>query len=123
MIDETELKQESIVGYLLYMYAQNRRDGAEVVEIVRELEALNKRLLEEGSEEYRKVYYESLPYIVELRSKAGGKPKGEIETCLDAVCLVLMLYGTKREVSEATTEATGKIVAFLNALSREYRKG
>ena len=41
--------------------------------------------------EYTKQFYATLPFIVELRSKAGTDPKGEIETCFNALYGMLLL--------------------------------
>ncbi|MDE5664577.1 MAG: DUF4924 family protein, partial [Duncaniella sp.] len=35
--------------------------------------------------EYTAEFYKTLPFIVELRAKAGDKPLGEIETCFNAL--------------------------------------
>lgn len=41
--------------------------------------------------EYTAEFYKTLPYIVELRAKAGENPTGEIETCFNALYGMLML--------------------------------
>ena len=67
--------------------------------------------------EYTKKFYEALPYIVELRSKAGEDRKGEIETCFNALYGMLMLRLKKREVSAETMDAISKISSFIALLS------
>ena len=70
--------------------------------------------------EYTKKFYEALPYIVELRSKAGEDRKGEIETCFNALYGMLMLRLKKREVSAETMDAISKISSFIALLSHYF---
>ena len=71
--------------------------------------------------EYTKRFYAVLPHIVELRSKAGDNPHGEIETCFDALYGMLMLRLQSKEISPATQEAVGKISAFIALLSHYFK--
>ena len=70
--------------------------------------------------EYTKKFYEALPYIVELRGKAGEDRKGEIETCFNALYGMLMLRLQKREVSAETMDAISKISSFIALLSHYF---
>lgn len=70
--------------------------------------------------EYTKKFYEALPYIVELRGKAGEDRKGEIETCFNALYGMLMLRLQKREVSQDTVDAINKISSFIALLSHFF---
>lgn len=70
--------------------------------------------------EYTKKFYEALPYIVELRGKAGEDRKGEIETCFNALYGMLMLRLKKREVSPETMDAINKISSFIALLSHYF---
>ncbi len=70
--------------------------------------------------EYTKKFYEALPYIVELRGKAGEDRKGEIETCFNALYGMLMLRLKKREVSTETMDAINKISSFIALLSHYF---
>lgn len=69
---------------------------------------------------YTASFYKTLPYIVELRARAGENKKGEIETCFDAVYGILMLKMQGKEISEATQQAVTQITTFLNTLSDRY---
>lgn len=71
--------------------------------------------------EYTKRFYEALPYIVELRGKAGDERKGEIETCFNALYGMLMLRLQKREVSRETMDAIDKISSFIALLSHYFK--
>ena len=50
--------------------------------------------------EYTAEFYRTLPYIVELRSKAGDSKVGEIETCFTALYGMLLMRLQKKERSE-----------------------
>lgn len=71
--------------------------------------------------EYSKRFYAALPHIVELRGKAGDDPKGEIETCFNALYGMLMLRLRGKELSEATAGAMRHISDFIALLSHYYR--
>ena len=70
--------------------------------------------------DYTRRFYAALPSIVELRSKAGENPHGEIETCFDALYGMLMLRIKSREVSPATENAIKAITNFIALLSHYF---
>lgn len=72
--------------------------------------------------EYGAEFYKTLPYIVELRSKAGENKAGELETCFNALYGTLMLRLQGKEVSEGTMQAVTQISRFLALLSSFYKK-
>ena len=72
--------------------------------------------------EYGAEFYKTLPYIVELRAKAGENKAGELETCFNALYGTLMLRLQKKEVSEDTLKAISQISKFLSILSLFYKK-
>lgn len=89
--------------------------------IVGELADLNRRVLADARfDEYHKLFYAALPYIVELRVKAGDAKCGEIETCFNALYGVLMLRLKKTPVSEGTSLAIGHIAKFIAMLSKYF---
>lgn len=71
--------------------------------------------------DYAAEFYKALPYIVELRSKAGDNRKGEIETCFDALYGMLMLRLQQREISTDTMEAINRISRFIATLARYFK--
>ncbi|MCR5394257.1 MAG: DUF4924 family protein [Bacteroidales bacterium] len=71
---------------------------------------------------YSAAFYNTLPYIVELRSKEGDKQVGEIETCFTALYGVLLLRLQKKEVNQETTVAVQQISKFLGLLSEKYKQ-
>lgn len=90
---------------------------------VDDIEQLHRRLLTDPKfTAYSNQYYATLPLIVELRSKAGGNPKGEIETLFDALYGLLMLRLQGKEISEETLNAQRQISRFLALLASYYKK-
>lgn len=70
--------------------------------------------------EYTAEFYKTLPYIVELRAKAGDNPAGEIETCFNALYGMLMLRLQSKEITPETLTATAQISKFLALLAKDY---
>ena len=73
--------------------------------------------------EYTAQFYKALPYIVELRSKAGDVAVGELETCFTALYGMLMLRLRSQQVSPETENAMKQISAFISMLARHYHAG
>ena len=89
--------------------------------VLANLVALHQALLADPRfPEYTALFYKTLPYIVELRSKSGDAPAGEIETCFNALYGMLMLRLTHKEVTKETSEAVAAISPFIAALARNY---
>ncbi|MDR1357587.1 MAG: DUF4924 family protein [Tannerellaceae bacterium] len=92
-------------------------------ETLDELTALHSRLVDSPSEEqYRSVYFQTLPFIIQLRAKSGGKSAPEIETCFTGVYGYLMLRVQQKEVGDSTVEGIRQISALLTALSVKYKE-
>lgn len=70
--------------------------------------------------DYSALFYKTLPYIVELRAKAGDNPAGEIETCFNALYGMLLLRLQSKEVTPATKEAVSAISTFIATLARNF---
>lgn len=70
--------------------------------------------------EYGAEFYNTLPYIVELRAKAGDKPADEIETCFNALYGTMLLRMQGKEVSDGTAQAVKQISAFVTMLSKLF---
>lgn len=71
--------------------------------------------------EYTAEFYKALPYIVELRAKAGDDKKDEIETCLTALYGMLMLRLQGKEISPDTMNAIKQISRFIALLSHYFK--
>ncbi len=70
---------------------------------------------------YSAEYYKTLPFIVELRAKAGNDRQGELETCLTAHYGTMLLRLQGKSVSEGTRAAISQITRFLSLLSRYFK--
>lgn len=79
-------------------------------------------LLSSKYADYNALYYRVLPYIVELRAKAGENKKGEIETCFDLLYGMLMLRLQQKEISDETLAAQKEISKFVGMLAAFYKK-
>lgn len=71
---------------------------------------------------YNAEFYRTLPYIVEVRAKAGENKADEIESCFNALYGVLMLKLQGKEISQETNTAIRQISRFLAVLSDYYKK-
>ena len=82
---------------------------------------LNRRVMADHRfVDYHKEFYATLPYIVELRAKAGDNPAGEIETCFNALYGWLLMKLKHTEVSESTNKAMTQIARFIALLSKYF---
>ena len=90
--------------------------------IVGDLAQLHLRILADPKfDEYRKEFYATLPFIVELRAKAGEERAGEIETCFNALYGMLLLRLQHKEISDETAKALAlRYRAFIALLARYY---
>ncbi len=90
--------------------------------IIITLTDLHLRLLKSPKEMiYGSMYYKTLPYIVQLRTKSGGENLPEIETCFTAVYGYLVLRMKGKEISSETLEAIKQISAFLALLAEKHK--
>ena len=91
--------------------------------IIIELSGLHLKLLQSCREPvYHANYYKTLPYIVQLRAKAGGEDVPEIETCFTALYGYLALKMQNRDISEETVEGMRQIALFLSLLAEKYKE-
>ena len=91
--------------------------------VLGELQELHGRLLKNPKfAPYAAEYYNTLPFIVEIRAKAGENRKNELESCFDALYGILMLRLQGKEISEETTLAAKQISRFLGMLAGYYKK-
>ncbi len=89
---------------------------------ITQLVDLHSRLLKDVRfQEYTAEFYKTLPFIVELRAKAGENKSGEIETCLNAIYGMLMLRLQGKEMTAETTNAMKQISRFISILAHYYK--
>lgn len=82
----------------------------------------NRLLADDRHAEYRALFYSVLPIIVEIRSKSGDNPSGEIETCFNLLYVTLLMRMQKREITPQTSDAVEKISKFIATLTALFHK-
>ncbi len=124
---EDARKEEMTQWYESLIDMMRREDVAEKghlqinKNILNQLVRLHQTLLNDPDfPEYAAEFYKTLPFIVELRSKAGDAKVGEIETCFTALYGTLMMRLRKKEISDGTIAAIKQITRFINLLSRDF---
>ena len=126
-LDEAQRKEleewyESLIDMM-------RREGVEKSghlqinkNVISQLVQLHDALLKDPRfDKYTRQFYATLPYIVELRSKAGDAPKGEIETCFNALYGMLMLRLQSKEVTPETQAAVAQISRMIAMLAQYFK--
>lgn len=89
--------------------------------ILNQLVQLHQALLADPSfPEYTAEFYRTLPFIVELRGKAGEHQTGEIETCFTALYGMLLMRLQQKNPSEATLKAMQQISRFIALLAKNF---
>ncbi len=127
-LDESQKKQlhewyESLIDMMRQEGVEKKGHLQINKNVILALNDLHKQLLaDEKFAKYSAEFYKTLPYIVELRAKAGDDKAGEIETCLNALYGILMLRLKGEEISEETMTAIKQITSFLALLSHYYKK-
>lgn len=69
---------------------------------------------------YTAEFYKTLPFIVELRTKAGENKTGEIETCFTALYGMLMMRLQQKQMTPETQDAIKQISRFISVLSKNF---
>lgn len=91
--------------------------------VLSDIVRMHRQLLEDSKKNtYHDQFYKTLPYIVELRTKAGENRAGEIETCFNALYGLLLMKLKRQEVSNDTLQAMSQISRLIALLAAEYKK-
>ncbi len=89
--------------------------------ILNQIVQLHQAILADPSfPDYTAEFYRTLPYIVELRGKAGENQVGEIETCFTALYGMLLMRLQQKELTENTRNAIAQISKFIGILARDF---
>jgi len=126
-LDDAHRKE--MTGWYESLIDMMRREGIEKSghlqinkNILSSLVALHQALLKEPKfADYSSEFYRTLPYIVELRSKAGETKAGEIETCFNALYGMLMMRLQQKAISKETLAAIQQISKFIAVLSHNFK--
>lgn len=124
----TDAQRREMVEWYESLIDMMRREGVEKTghlqlnkNVIIQLTDLHLALLKDPRfPEYTAEFYKTLPYIVELRAKAGDTPAGEIETCFNALYGMLMLRLQGKEITPDTRDAVAQISKFLSLLAKDY---
>lgn len=126
----TDVQRKELAGWYESLIDMMRRENVQQKghlqinrNVVADLENLSRRLLADPKfSAYNNLYYATLPYIVELRAKAGDNPPSELEACFNALYGVLMLRLQGKEITPQTQAALAGITKFLATLSHYYKQ-
>lgn len=125
-VEEREEARDWYEGLIIMMKSEGKQQSGHLQinkNIIIDLTDVHLRLLKDPLQsEYIGVYYNTLPYIVELRAKSGQKDFPELETCFTALYGYLLLKIQKKEVSEDTQLAINQITALLRMLAKKYKE-
>lgn len=121
-------QRREMLGWYESLIDMMRREGVEAKghlqinqNMVGQLADLHQRLLADPKfQDYHAEFYKTLPYIVELRSRAGEEKAGEIETCFNALYGWLLLRLKGQEISPETQQAMAQIARFVALLTRDF---
>lgn len=121
-------QREEMVEWYESLIDMMRREGVTEkghlqinVNMLNQLVQLHQTLLADPSfPEYTAEFYRTLPYIVELRGKAGENRVGEIETCFTALYGMLLMRLSQKELSEDTRAAIAQISRFISVLAKDF---
>lgn len=128
--DLDEDKRRELRDWYESLIDMMRREGVEKSghlqlnkNVLIDLRSLHNRLMKDPKfAQYAAEFYNTLPYIVEIRAKAGDNKKDELESCFDALYGILMLRLQGKEISEDTLEASKQISRWLAMLANYYKK-
>ena len=132
VIDKYTLSQQQhkeMIGWYESLIDMMRREGVAEkghlqlnTNVLIDLVRLHQTLLKDPRfPEYTAEFYRTLPYIVELRSKAGDAKAGEIETCFTALYGMLMLRLQGKDITRDTANAVKQIAKFIAMLARYHK--
>lgn len=126
----TEAQRKEMTEWYESLIDMMRREGVEKSghlqinrNVLIDLRDLHNSLLKNPKyANYSAEYYKTLPFIVEIRAKAGENRKDELESCFDALYGILMLRLSGKEISKETADAAAQISRFLATLAAYYKK-
>ncbi|MCX7987562.1 MAG: DUF4924 family protein [Bacteroidales bacterium] len=90
---------------------------------VKQMEELHQLLLRSPEEQqYKTYYYAARPHIITFQMKSQTPYSNEIQVCLEALYLLLLMRLSKQEVSLATQEAMQTFSRLLALLAQKFKK-
>ena len=127
----TQQQRDEMAGWYESLVDMMRREGVERSghlqinrNVMSSVSELHRALLADPRfAGYAALFYKTLPYIVELRSRAGDTgAQGEIETCFTALYGMMMMRLAGKEISPDTAQAISRISELVATLAAYYKK-
>jgi len=125
----TQNKSEEITAWYENLVVMMEKEGIRekghfqfLKNLINDLNEIHLKLLETQIEpNYISVFQSTAGLITELKQK-NSLAESDVEAALDAIYGFLLLKMQQKPVTDNTTEAIKRIVAWLNVLSELYRK-
>lgn len=93
-----------------------------ITNVINELYGFHLLLLSKPEEtEYKQIFASVMPLIREMNARQKWSSGNEIETCLNAVYLYLMMRLRNDEISPETSDAMDHFIKFLGVLSLKFK--
>lgn len=132
IIDRYDLPQEKkkeMEEWYESLIDMMRREGVEKSghlqlnkNVIIQLDDLHRQLMADPKfVDYQSAFYNTLPYIVELRARQGDNKLGEIETCFAALYGTLLMRLQGKEISKETSDAMAHITRFIALLAHYFK--
>lgn len=120
--DEKKLKNW-YQGLTEKMRIQSLEEGGhlhELNEIVKEMFMIHTSLISIGDKQYQQLFAEAQPLIAEfaLKSRYGGV--NEVEICMNALYMKLLLRLQKKDITDETNTAFDLFTRVISYITKEY---
>lgn len=94
----------------------------ELNEIVKEMFLIHSSLLNIGDKHYENFYFNAQPYITEFAGKSKYAGVNEVEICLNALYMKLLLRLQKTDITEESEKGFSSFAKMIAYLTREYHE-
>jgi hypothetical protein len=105
------------------MRIQSLEEGGhlhELNEIVKEMYMVHTSLLNIGDKNYEEFFFEAQPYISEFAQKSKYSGVNEVEICMNALYMKLLLRLQKKDITPETDKAFTIFTRMITYITREY---
>ncbi len=105
------------------MRIQSLEEGGhlhELNEILKELYMVHTSLLNIGDKNYEEFFFEAQPYISEFAQRSKYAGVNEVEICMNALYMKLLLRLQKKDITPETDKAFTIFTRMITYITREY---
>ena len=105
------------------MRIQSLEEGGhlhELNEIVKELYMVHTSLINMGDKKYEAFFFEAQPYISEFAQRSNYAGVNEVEICMNALYMKLLLRLQGKEITPETEKAFTIFTKMITYIAREY---